>query len=142
MQQALEQARLAEMQGEVPVGAVLVLDDELIAAGYNQNISLNDPSAHAEMLVLREAGKKLNNHRLLNAVLYVTLEPCLMCVGAMVHARVATVVFGAHDLKTGACGSCVAAHELKFHNHHLQVVLGVLQDECSVLLKAFFKARR
>jgi tRNA(adenine34) deaminase len=142
MKKALEQAKLAEAAGEVPVGAVLVLNNEIIAAGYNQNINLSDPSAHAEMVVLREAGKKIANHRLLNTKLYVTLEPCLMCVGVMVHARVSEVIFGATDPKTGACGSCVGAHEFSFHNHQLHVVGGVLADECGTLLKNFFKARR
>ena len=115
---------------------------EIIARGHNQNISLSDASAHAEMMVLREAGKKINNHRLLNAILYVTLEPCLMCVGAMVHARITQVVFGAFDAKTGACGSCVGAHEFAFHNHQLQVMGGVLADECGDVLRAFFKKAR
>ena len=103
---ALEQARIAQMIDEVPVGAVLVQDDQLIASAHNQPISNNDPTAHAEIQLLRSAGKKLNNYRLPNTTLYVTLEPCTMCLGAMIHARVSRVVFGAYDEKTGVCGSC------------------------------------
>lgn len=142
MQMALEQAHLAKAHHEVPVGAVLVLNDQVIARAHNQNITLADSSAHAEIQVLRAAGQQLANHRLTGAKLYVTLEPCLMCVGAMVHARIAQVVFAASDPKTGACGSCINAHELEFHNHFLQVRGGILADECSRLLKDFFKARR
>lgn len=142
MGEAIAEAKLAEQVGEVPVGAVLVLDNQIIARAHNQNITLNDPSAHAEMQVLRAAGQEVKNHRLLNARLFVTLEPCLMCVGAMVHARIKEVIFGAADPKTGACGSCVGAHEFAFHNHRLEVTGGVLQEECSALLKAFFNERR
>ena len=142
MQQALQQADLAEAAGEVPVGAVLVRDNEIIAASYNQNIHLHDPTAHAEILALRAAGQKLVNYRLLATRLYVTLEPCLMCVGAMVHARIDQVIFGAFDPKTGACGSSVNALSLPLHNHHLQCTGGILADLSSAKLKLFFKARR
>ena len=142
MQEALKQAELAQAMGEVPVGAVLVLDGQIIARAHNQNITLKDPSAHAEIMVLRAAGALLNNHRLLNTQLYVTLEPCLMCLGAIVHARVDKLIFGASDPKTGACGSCVAAHEFLHHNHRVKVEGGVLADVSALMLKNFFSARR
>lgn len=142
MTEAIQQAKLAEAHNEVPVGAVLVLNNAIIARSHNQNITLSDPSAHAEMLVLREAGKLISNHRLLDTTLYVTLEPCLMCVGAMIHARIKEVVFGASDPKTGACGSCIGAHELAFHNHSLHVVGGVCAEVSGTMLKNFFKLRR
>jgi tRNA(adenine34) deaminase len=142
MQEALRQAELAQAMGEVPVGAVLVLNDQIIARAHNQNITLNDPSAHAEIMVLRAAGALLNNYRLLHTQLYVTLEPCLMCLGAIVHARVGRVVFGASDPKTGACGSCVSAHAFSHHNHRVEVEGGVLADTSALMLKTFFSARR
>lgn len=142
MREALKQAELAQAMGEVPVGAVLVLDNEIIARAHNQNITLNDPSAHAEIMVLRAAGAVLNNHRLLRTQLYVTLEPCLMCLGAIVHARIDAVIFGASDPKTGACGSCVNAHEFSHHNHRVTVTGGVLADISALMLKNFFLARR
>lgn len=142
MHKALQQADLAEQAGEVPVGAVLVSENEIIAMSYNQNIHLHDPSAHAEILVLRAAGQKCRNHRLVATRLYVTLEPCLMCVGAMVHARIDEVIFGASDPKTGACGSVIDALNLPVHNHRLRCSGGILSEACSQKLKMFFKARR
>jgi len=142
MQRAQQAAAQARMIGEVPVGAVLVRGDELIATGFNQPISAHDPSAHAEMVALRAAAQALQNYRLPGCELYVTLEPCLMCAGAIMHARLARVIFGARDPKTGACGSVVDAFAHAQLNHHTQVTGGVLEDECSDALKAFFADRR
>lgn len=142
MEKALELARKAEAAGEVPVGAVLVKDDELIAEGWNHPIEQHDPSSHAEIEVLRSAGKKSSNYRLPDTTLYVTLEPCTMCVGAMIHARVARVVFGASDPKTGALGGACNIIESTKPNHVFEVESGVLQTQCSDLLKSFFKSRR
>jgi len=142
MRRALELARHAGDNGEVPVGAVLVMDGDVVGEGWNRNIELNDPSAHAEMLALREAGRRLANHRLVHATLYVTLEPCPMCVGACIHARVARVVFGASDPKTGALGGEFDLQAAGRHNHAFEVLGGVLADECAEVLKAFFRARR
>ena len=138
-QAAAEEARAA---GEVPVGAVLVRGDEVIATGFNHPISGHDPSAHAEMAALRAAAKTLGNYRLPGCELYVTLEPCLMCAGAIMHARIARVVFGAHDPKTGACGSVIDAFAHPQLNHHTEVTGGVLADECGTALKSFFAERR
>ena len=142
MQLAIEQARLAEAIDEVPVGAVLVRDDQLIASAHNQPISNNDPTAHAEIQLLRAAGKRLNNYRLPNTTLYVTLEPCTMCLGAMIHARVSRVVFGAYDKKTGVCGSCQDLSTSECFNHSIEIKGGVLADKCKNLLQKFFKKRR
>lgn len=142
MKIALEQAKNAEKIGEVPVGAVLVLDEKLISKAHNQPISSNDPTAHAEIQVLREAGKELNNYRMPRSTLYVTLEPCTMCIGAMIHARVSRVVFGAFDERTGACGSCLDLSESECSNHSIDVQGGVLEEECKELLQSFFKSRR
>ena len=142
MQFAIEQAKLAEKIGEVPVGAVLVQDNQLIASAHNQPISNNDPTAHAEIQLLRKAGKKLNNYRLPNTTLYVTLEPCTMCIGAMIHARVSRIVFGAYDQKTGVCGSCQDLSTSECFNHSIETEGGVLADECKQLLQKFFKKRR
>ena len=142
MKIALEQARFAQAKNEVPVGAILVKDDQLIASAHNQPISNNDPTAHAEIQLLRSAGKKLNNYRLPNTTLYVTLEPCMMCLGAMIHARVSRVVFGAYDEKTGVCGSCRDLSISKCFNHQVQVQGGILESECSSLISQFFKNRR
>lgn len=139
---ALQQAQLAWQEGEVPVGAVLVKDDQVIAAGYNRPIGKHDPSAHAEMVALRLAAELLQNYRLPGCELYVTLEPCLMCSGAMMHARLARVIFGASDAKTGTCGSVMNVFEQTQLNHHTQVIGGVLAQQCSDLLKAFFAERR
>jgi|JYMV01.1.fsa_nt_gi tRNA(adenine34) deaminase len=139
---ALNQAKKAEELAEVPVGAVLVKDDQLIAQAHNQPISANDPTAHAEIQLLRAAGKKLNNYRLPNTTLYVTLEPCTMCLGAMIHARISRVVFGAYDQKTGVCGSCQDLSASDCFNHTIEVEGGILVDECKNLLQKFFKNRR
>jgi tRNA(adenine34) deaminase len=142
MQFAIEQAKLAEAIDEVPVGAVLVQDDQLIASAHNQPISTNDPTAHAEIQLLRAAGKKLNNYRLPNTTLYVTLEPCTMCLGAMIHARISRVVFGAYDQKTGVCGSCINLSTSECFNHSIEISGGILTIQCKDLLQQFFKNRR
>ncbi len=142
MAKAIEMAKKAEQNDEIPVGAVLVKDGELVAAGFNYSIGLHDPSAHAEMQCLRQAGKVIENYRLLDTTLYVTLEPCAMCAGALVHSRVARVVFGAKDEKTGAAGSVMNILQHASLNHQLEVTSGVLADECSALLSQFFKRRR
>lgn len=142
MQQALSQAHNAWALGEVPVGAVVVKDDQVIATGFNQPIGTHDPTAHAEIMALRAAATILGNYRLPGCELYVTLEPCVMCAGAMMHARLKRVVFGAADPKTGACGSIVNLFEQEKLNHHTEVVGGVLAEECGGLLKAFFAERR
>lgn len=142
MQEALECAAQAEALGEVPVGAVVVLEGEIIGRGYNRTIIDHDPTAHAEVVALRAAGAAVGNYRLLNAEVFVTLEPCLMCVGAMVHARVARVVYGASDLKTGAAESCARLFEAAYLNHRVLVQGGVLADTCSERLRVFFQRRR
>ena len=142
MQQALDQAKLAAMAGEVPVGAVLVRDGKIISRGFNQPISNSDPSAHAEMMALRAAAHIESNYRLPGTTLYVTLEPCLMCAGAMLHARVERVVFGAADPKTGAAGSVLNVFSEKQINHQTQVEGGIMSDECGQILRDFFKGRR
>ena len=142
MQRALELARHAESLGEVPVGAVLVLNDECLAEGWNQPVSSHDPSAHAEMITLREGGKKINNYRLCDTTLYVTLEPCAMCAGAIIHARVNRVVIGADDPRTGACGSVFQLLQSDKLNHRCEISRGVMQSECAELLQDFFKQRR
>lgn len=142
MRQAIILARRAEVQGEVPVGAVLVSDGQLVAEGWNCPIATHDPSAHAEMVAMRRAGEALQNYRLTDTTLYVTLEPCVMCAAALLHARVSRVVFGATDPKAGAAGSMFdTLHDQRF-NHRIQVDGGVLADECGKLLSTFFKARR
>lgn len=142
MQSALALAREAAETGEVPVGAVLVKDGKIIGRGMNRPIGLHDPSAHAEIAALRDAGYRLQNYRLTDCTLYVTLEPCAMCVGAMLHARVARVVYGAPDPKTGACGSVINLFGVERLNHHAKVEGGMLADESAALLKAFFASRR
>ncbi len=142
MQRAIELARLAESRGEVPVGAVLVKDDQIIGEGYNSPISESDPTAHAEIRALRDAAQRLGNYRLLNTSLYVTLEPCLMCVGAIVHARIGEVVFGASEPKTGAAGSVFDVLTSPAHNHNVTLRGGVMADECAKLLTEFFQKRR
>ena len=142
MAYALNLAAKAGEQGEVPVGAVLIREGEILGEGWNQPITLHDPSAHAEMLALRMAGQKVGNYRLPNTTLYVTLEPCPMCVGAMIHARVERVVFGAFDPKTGAAGSAFDLLTDSRHNHRIEVVGGVLEETCAETLRAFFRARR
>lgn len=142
MNRALEMARSAEALGEVPVGAVIVKDKQIIAEGFNQPINSHDASSHAEINVLRKAGEMLGNYRLSDTTLYVTLEPCMMCVGAMIHARVARVVFGASDLKTGALGGAFNLLEAGHHNHVFELTAGVLAEESRDLLQGFFRARR
>lgn len=142
MQQALALAREAWEAGEVPVGAVAVLDGAIIGHGFNAPISRHDPSAHAEMMALRDAAQKMGNYRLPGVTLYVTLEPCVMCAGAIMHARVARLVFGAADLKTGAAGSVVNLFDETRLNHHTEVSGGVLAAECGALLSDFFAERR
>ena len=142
MRLALAEAGKALGAGEVPIGAVIVLDGTVIGAGYNQPISSSDPTAHAEIVALRAAAARVGNYRLTGATMYVTVEPCLMCVGAMVHARIDTVVFGAAEPKAGALVSMTRAHELPNLNHKLQVEGGVLEGECRAIMQDFFKARR
>lgn len=142
MRLALAEAGKALGAGEVPIGAVVVLDGTVIGAGYNQPISSSDPTAHAEIVALRAAAARVGNYRLTGATMYVTVEPCLMCVGAMVHARIDTVVFGAAEPKAGALVSMTRAHELPNLNHKLQVEGGVLEGECRAIMQDFFKARR
>lgn len=142
MRLALELARQAEQAGEVPVGAVVVKDGEVVGRGYNAPISRHDPSAHAEMQALRDAAQNLGNYRLVGCELFVTLEPCVMCVGAMFHARIARVVYGARDPKTGAAGSVFNLFTMAQLNHHARIEGGVLADECSAVLSNFFAARR
>jgi tRNA(adenine34) deaminase len=142
MQQALNQAKLAAVAGEVPVGAVLVRDGQVISTGFNQPISNSDPSAHAEMMALRAAALDESNYRLPGTTLYVTLEPCTMCAGAMLHARIDRVVFGATDPKTGAAGSVLNVFSEKQINHQTQVEGGIMSEECGQILRNFFKERR
>ena len=139
---ALDQAVQGQAAGEVPIGAVLVLDGRVVARAYNQPISTADPTAHAEMLVLRDAGKAVGNYRLTDATVYVTLEPCLMCVGALVHARVREVVYGAPEPKTGALVSAVGGLDLPGFNHRFAVTGGVMEEECRQIIQVFFKDRR
>jgi len=142
MQRALALAVHAEIEGEVPVGAVIVRDDCVIAEGWNQPVMNHDPTAHAEVMALRAAGLKEKNYRLPNTTLYVTLEPCVMCAGAIIHARVGRVVYGATDPRVGAAGSAFSLLGSDQFNHLVQVEGGVLESECSGLLRRFFKARR
>jgi tRNA(adenine34) deaminase len=142
MQQALICADDAEKSGEVPVGAVVVMDKQLISTAYNQTIAKCDPTAHAEMIVLKQAAKQSNNHRLLGATLYVTLEPCLMCVGAMIQARIKRLVFGAYDNRLGAVVSLFHLLSLKCLNHSFDFTDGILADRCAKRLQQFFKQKR
>lgn len=142
MEAALEQARLGLAAGEVPVGAVLVVDGRIVARAYNQPIASVDPTAHAEILALREAARAVGNYRLTDASVYVTVEPCLMCVGALVHARVREVVYGAPEPKTGALVSAVRGLDLPGLNHRFDVTGGVLEAECRELIQQFFQNRR
>jgi tRNA(adenine34) deaminase len=142
MQLALEQAQHAWSLGEVPVGAVVVKDGAVIATGFNQPIGKHDPTAHAEIVALRAAAAKFGNYRLPGCELYVTLEPCMMCSGAMMHARLARVIYGAPDPKTGVCGSVMNLFDQQQLNHHTEVVGGVMADQASAMLKAFFAERR
>src|SRR3990167_2648186 len=142
MQAALLQAEQAALHDEVPVGCVIVCDNTIIATGRNQPISTQDPTAHAEIIAIRSAAKKQNNYRLKNCALYVTLEPCAMCVGAMIHARIARLIFGASDPKTGAVKSVIPLLDAPYHNHPIAWEGGVMRDRCGALLTAFFGERR
>ena len=142
MQRALELAHKAEAAGEVPVGAIIVLNGELIAEGWNQPIRSSDPTAHAEIMALRAAGQKLGNYRLLDAELYVTLEPCPMCVGAMLHARVKRVIYAATDPKTGALDGAYDLLNSVSHNHSFEVTKGILEEQSREMLQGFFRSRR
>jgi tRNA(adenine34) deaminase len=142
MREALTLAQQAEALGEVPVGAVVVRDGVIVGRGYNQPIAAHDPTAHAEVVAMRDAAARIGNYRLVGCELYVTLEPCVMCAGAIMHARVERVVYGATDPKTGACGSVVDLFSDTRLNHHASVVPGVLSEECSERLKTFFIRRR
>jgi tRNA(adenine34) deaminase len=142
MQIAIEEAKLAMRKNEIPVGAVLVKNDRLIAQSHNQPIKTNDPTAHAEIQLLRKAGLQLKNYRLIGSTLYVTLEPCAMCFGAMIHARIERIVFGASDPKTGVCGSCINLNKENFFNHKISITGGILKNESSKLLKLFFQSKR
>jgi tRNA(adenine34) deaminase len=139
---AIDQARNAQMLGEVPVGAIIVHDGKVLSTGYNQPIGNSDPTAHAEIQAIRAAAALLGNYRLPECTLYVTLEPCVMCAGAIMHARMKRVVFGANDPKTGACGSVTNLFSERKLNHQTQVEGGVLEDDCALLLKDFFAQRR
>ncbi|PIZ03375.1 MAG: tRNA adenosine(34) deaminase TadA [Gammaproteobacteria bacterium CG_4_10_14_0_8_um_filter_38_16] len=142
IQYALSLAKKAESEGEVPVGAVIVYDNHIIAEGWNQPIQLHDPSAHAEIVALRKAAQHIQNYRLKQTTLYVTLEPCVMCVGAMIHARIERLVFGAADPKAGAVNSTFQLIGDRRHNHAIEWTGGVCADACSAVLKAFFKQKR
>jgi tRNA(adenine34) deaminase len=142
MAAALEEARRARDAGEVPIGAIVALDGAIVGRGFNQPISSGDPTAHAEIVAIRDAARRTGNYRLTGAVLCVTIEPCLMCVGAMVHARIATLVYGAAEPRTGAIVSTVRAAELPGHNHRVEVVGGIREDDCRELMQIFFKERR
>jgi tRNA(adenine34) deaminase len=139
---ALELAREAEQAGEVPVGAIVVKDGEIVGRGFNAPISGHDPTAHAEIQAMRDAAQKLGNYRLVGCTLYVTLEPCAMCSGAIQHARIARLVFGASDPKTGCCGSVINLMDEARLNHHCETTSGVLAEECGKVLSAFFAGRR
>jgi len=142
MRAALDQALEAGRRGEVPVGAVVVVDDAIVGAGFNQPIGGQDPTAHAEIVAMREAARRLGNYRLTSATLYVTIEPCQMCVGAMIHARVARVVYGTREPKAGAIESAMRAHEHPAMNHRLSATGGVLEQECRQMIQEFFRERR
>lgn len=142
MQEALKLAREAGACGEVPVGAVIVRAGEIVGRGFNAPIGRNDPTAHAEVMAMRDAARRLGNYRLAGCTLYVTLEPCAMCVGAIFHARIEKVVYGASDAKTGACGSVIDLAAQSRLNHHATFAGGVLAEECASLLSSFFSARR
>jgi tRNA(adenine34) deaminase len=142
MRSAIDEAMRARDAGEVPVGAVVALDGRIVGRGFNQPISSGDPTAHAEIVAIRHAAQALNNYRLTGAVLCVTIEPCLMCVGALVHARIGTLVFGAAEPRTGAVLSTVRGVELPGHNHRVEVVSGIRESECRDLMQSFFKERR
>ena len=142
MRAALDEAARARDAGEVPIGAVVAISGEVVGRGYNQPISSSDPTAHAEIMALRDAARRVGNYRLTGAILCATIEPCLMCVGALVHARVGTLVYGAAEPKSGAIASTVRAGELPGLNHRFEIVSGVLEEACREMVQAFFRARR
>lgn len=142
MQIAITLAKQAGANGEVPVGAIIVKNKEIIGRGFNQPIATHDPSAHAEMIAIRQAAQHLGNYRLVDCELFVTLEPCVMCIGAIFHARISRVTFGASDPKTGACGSVIDLPSIEKLNHHAQITANICGDECGKILSDFFKSRR
>ncbi len=142
MQRAFELATKAEAQDEVPVGAVIVYQDKIIGEGWNQPISSDDPTAHAEIMALRDAGNKISNYRLPNATIYVTLEPCTMCAGAIVYARISKLVYATDDPKTGACGSVFNLLQTEELNHKVEIETGIMQEKCRCLIQSFFKEKR
>ena len=142
MRAALDEARRARDAGEVPIGAVVGLGGNIVGRGYNQPIGASDPTAHAEIVAIRDAARRVGNYRLTDATLCVTIEPCLMCVGALVHARIGTLVYGAAEPKSGAVASAIAGGELPGLNHRFAVVAGVLEEECRALVQEFFRERR
>ena len=142
MELALEQARMAAEAGEVPVGAIVIKDGKILARGHNRNLLDNDPSAHAEIVALRQAAAQIGNHRLTGCVLFTTIEPCAMCAGAMVHARIARLVYGARDPKAGADGSVMQVLNHPNLNHKMEITSGVLSGRCSEIITAFFQTRR
>jgi tRNA(adenine34) deaminase len=142
MQEALEEARKAEAEGEVPVGAILLVNEKIVGRGHNHSIRAHDPSAHAEILALRHGAHSMRNYRLPGSILVVTIEPCAMCAGAMIHARVDELIYGASDPKTGAIDSHLHLANAQHLNHKIEVTSGVLADQCSALLKCFFESRR
>ena len=142
MKLALQEAQKSQEMNEVPVGAIIIMNGEVISKSHNKSISQNDPTSHAEINALRNAAKKVGNYRLTGATLYVTLEPCAMCYGAIVHSRIPRLVFGAYDPKTGVCGSSIKLHEQECFNHTPEITGGVLEEDCSLILKDFFKERR
>ena len=142
MSLALQEAKKSKEMNEVPVGAIVIMNDEIISLAHNQSISQNDPTSHAEINAIRKASQNLGNYRLTDASLYVTLEPCAMCYGAIIHARIKRLVFGAYDSKTGVCGSSITLHEQACFNHSPEIIGGVLEEDCSLMLKDFFRKRR
>ncbi len=142
MELALEQARLAAEAGEVPVGALIIKDGEIIGQGHNRNLVDNDPTAHAEIVALRQAGARLGNHRLAGCVIFATIEPCAMCAGAMIHARLDRLVYGANDAKAGAAGSLLQVLNHPGLNHRMEITSGVLAGKCSEILQEFFRKKR
>ena len=142
MKLALQEAKKSQEMNEVPVGAIVVVNDEIISQSHNQPISQNDPTSHAEINAIRNAAEYIENYRLNETSLYVTLEPCAMCYGAIIHARISRLIFGAYDYKTGVCGSSIKLHEQNCFNHTPEIKGGVLERECSLILKEFFQKKR
>jgi len=142
MKLALKQAYYSIKDNEVPVGAIIILDNKIISSGYNQCVTKNDPTAHAEILAIKRAESLLKNYRLNNCEIYTTLEPCSMCYGAIIHARIRKITFGAYDPKTGVCGSCMDLSQSQCYNHKPEIIGGVMESECSEILKSFFQIKR